>query len=151
MGKYKSKMTKREFALHAGISSRTLARRCQRHREALAIVGCQPYDQYLNSLALIYLCTQYDIPRPACIANTTLELIYSKNDDKQPSHLPVIDKNTGRVYGKLTDVLQYTCQEVYEITDEEGKQTLIPNVPAFIAERDTEKGIFITPIDGFFE
>ena len=93
MEKYKSKMTKREFALHAGISSRTLARRCQRHREALAIVGCQPYDQYLNSLALIYLCTQYDIPRPACIANTTLELIYSKNDDKQPSHLPVIDKN----------------------------------------------------------
>ena len=65
--------------------------------------------------------------------------------------LPVIDKNTGRIYGKLTDVLQYTCQEVYEITDEEGKQTLIPNVPAFIAERDTEKGIFITPIDGFFE
>ena len=65
--------------------------------------------------------------------------------------LPVIDKNTGKVYGKLTDVLQYTCQEVYEITDEDGKQTLIPNVPAFIAERDTEKGIFITPIDGFFE
>jgi 16S rRNA processing protein RimM len=65
--------------------------------------------------------------------------------------LPVIDKNTGRVYGELTDVLQYTCQEVYEITAEDGTKTLIPNVPAFIAERDTEKGIFITPIDGFFE
>jgi 16S rRNA processing protein RimM len=65
--------------------------------------------------------------------------------------LPVTDKNTGKVYGTLTDVLQYTCQEVYEITDEDGKKTLIPNVPAFIAERDTEKGIFITPIDGFFE
>ena len=65
--------------------------------------------------------------------------------------LPVIDKNTGKVYGKLTDVLQYTSQEVYEITDDEGKKTLIPNVPAFIAERDTDKGIFITPIDGFFE
>ena len=65
--------------------------------------------------------------------------------------LPVIDRDTGKVYGKLTDVLQYTCQEVYEITDDEGKQTLIPNVPAFIAERDTEKGIFITPIEGFFE
>ena len=65
--------------------------------------------------------------------------------------LPVIDKNTGKVYGELTDVLQYTCQEVYEITGEDGTKTLIPNVPAFIAERDTEKGIFITPIDGFFE
>jgi 16S rRNA processing protein RimM len=65
--------------------------------------------------------------------------------------LPVIDKNTGRIYGTLTDVLQYTCQEVYEITDEDGKQTLIPNVPEFISERDTDKGIFITPIEGFFE
>ena len=65
--------------------------------------------------------------------------------------LPVIDKNTGKVYGKLTDVLQYTCQEVYEITCENGEKVLIPNVPAFIAERDTENGIFITPIDGFFE
>jgi 16S rRNA processing protein RimM len=65
--------------------------------------------------------------------------------------LPVIDKNTGKVYGTLTDVLQYTCQEVYEITGEDGTKTLIPNVPAFIAERDTEKGIFITPIEGFFE
>ena len=65
--------------------------------------------------------------------------------------LPVIDKNTGKVYGKLTDVLQYTCQEVYEITCENGEKVLIPNVPAFIAERDTESGIFITPIDGFFE
>lgn len=65
--------------------------------------------------------------------------------------LPVIDKNTGKVYGKLTDVLQYTCQEVYEITCESGEKVLIPNVPAFIAERDLENGIFITPIDGFFE
>ena len=35
--------------------------------------------------------------------------------------LPVIDSNTGKVYGKLTDVLQYTCQEVYEVTSEDGK------------------------------
>ena len=74
MGKYKSKMTKHEFALHAGISSRTLARRCQRHRETLISFGCHPYDQYLNSLALIYLCTQYNIPRPPCIANITFQI-----------------------------------------------------------------------------
>lgn len=65
--------------------------------------------------------------------------------------LPVIDADTGKVYGKLTDVLQYTCQEVYEVTGEDGAKTLIPNVPAFIKECDLDKGIFITPIDGFFE
>ena len=65
--------------------------------------------------------------------------------------LPVIDAENGTVYGKLTDVLQYTCQEVYEITRESGEKVLIPNVPAFIKECDTDKGIFITPIDGFFE
>ena len=75
MGKYKSKMTKHEFALHAGISSRTLARRCQRHRETLISFGCHPYDQYLNSMALIYLCSQYGIPRPQCIANLDIDFI----------------------------------------------------------------------------
>ena len=101
MGKYKSKMTKREFALHAGISSRTLARRCQRHREALAKVKCNPRDQYLNSLAIIYLCTQYDIPHPACIANTNLELIYSKNEDEKPTHLAINIKKEMQKFASL--------------------------------------------------
>lgn len=68
-------MTKREFARHAGISSRTLARRCQRHREALAQLGCHPRDQYLDSMVLIYLCSQYAIPHPPCIANTDIEIV----------------------------------------------------------------------------
>ncbi|MGN1095006.1 MAG: ribosome maturation factor RimM [Eubacteriales bacterium] len=65
--------------------------------------------------------------------------------------LPVTDLNTGKVYGTLTDVIQNTSQEIYEITDENGKKTLIPAVPEFIKKCDAESGIFITPIDGFFE
>lgn len=68
-------MRKREFALHAGISSRTLARRCQRHREALTQLGCHPREQYLDSMALVYLCAQYGIARPECIANIDVEFI----------------------------------------------------------------------------
>ncbi len=64
--------------------------------------------------------------------------------------LPVIDKDSGRVYGRLTDVLQYTIQDVYEIETESGEKVLMPAVPEFVKEVDTEKGIFITPIEGFF-
>ncbi len=64
--------------------------------------------------------------------------------------LPVIDAVTGRLYGILSDVIQNTAQEVYEIKTPAGDTVLLPAVPAFIREIDEEKGIFITPIDGFF-
>lgn len=88
------------------------------------------------------------------------KLLFAKREDipKKPgSHficdligLDVIDKNTGRVYGKLADVQKFTVQELYFI--DTGKNTVImPNVPEFVKETDEERGIFITPIDGFFD
>ena len=65
--------------------------------------------------------------------------------------LPVIDNDNGKVYGTLSDVLKYTSQEIYEIKTPDGKTVLMPAVHAFIKRIDTENGIFITPIDGFFD
>lgn len=63
--------------------------------------------------------------------------------------LPVIDKNTGRTYGILKDVMQYDPHDIFVIKTE-GEDVLMPNVPEYVASVDTEKGIFVTPIDGFF-
>ena len=64
--------------------------------------------------------------------------------------LPVIDANTGKVYGKLKTVTDAAAGQLYEISTESGI-VLLPVVPDFVKEVDTEKGIFITPIPGFFD
>ncbi|MBE6564822.1 MAG: 16S rRNA processing protein RimM [Ruminococcaceae bacterium] len=63
--------------------------------------------------------------------------------------LPVIDRNSGRVYGKLKDVDQSGFHDLYVI-DTGDATVLLPAVDEFVAEVDTQKGIFITPIEGFF-
>ena len=52
--------------------------------------------------------------------------------------LPVIDRDTGKVYGKLTDVLQYTCQEVYEITDDEANDIIIHYYDAYLEHTENQ-------------
>ena len=64
--------------------------------------------------------------------------------------LAVIDANTGKVYGKLKNVLDAAAGQLYEIATENGV-VLLPVVQEFVKEVDTEKGIFITPIPGFFD
>ena len=64
--------------------------------------------------------------------------------------LPVIDKNTGRRYGTLKDVMQYNPHDIFVIKTDTG-DVLMPNVPEYVASVDTENGIFVTPINGFFD
>ena len=64
--------------------------------------------------------------------------------------LPVIDCESGTVYGTLHEVTDGVAQKIYSVKTEKG-DVLIPAVPEFIREIDVEKGIFIKPIAGFFD
>ena len=64
--------------------------------------------------------------------------------------LPVIDCDDGTVYGTLREVSEGVAQKIYVVKTETG-DVLIPDVPEFIKKIDTEKGIFIKPISGFFD
>ena len=63
--------------------------------------------------------------------------------------LPVIDVDSGRVYGKLTEVNDGVQAKLYTVATENG-DVLLPGVPEFIKEIDTERGVFVRPIPGFF-
>lgn len=66
--------------------------------------------------------------------------------------LSVVDRDTGRVYGTLTDVSQTGANDVYHITDGEGQEWLIPAIPQVIQSVDLEgEKMIITPLEGLFD
>lgn len=64
--------------------------------------------------------------------------------------LDVIDADSGRVYGTLTEVTDGVRHQIYTVKTASG-EVLFPAVKEFLEEIDTERGIFIRPIPGFFE
>ena len=63
--------------------------------------------------------------------------------------LPVVDIDTGRVYGTLSEVSDGVSSKLYTVKCESG-EVLIPGVPEFIKEIDAERGVFVRLIPGFF-
>ena len=64
--------------------------------------------------------------------------------------LDVIDADSGRVYGTLTDVTDGVRNQLYTVKTATG-EVLFPAVKEFLKEIDIERGVFIRPIPGFFE
>lgn len=64
--------------------------------------------------------------------------------------LPVIDVDTGRVYGSISEVNDAARGLLYTVKTDTG-DVLLPSVPEFIKEIDPERGMFIRPIPGFFD
>ena len=64
--------------------------------------------------------------------------------------LPVIDANSGREYGILADVFNTGASDIYVVNTPEGER-MMPAVDEFVKEIDSERGIFITPIEGMFD
>lgn len=66
--------------------------------------------------------------------------------------LTVVDSRDGKVYGMLSDVTETGANDVYHITDEDGKLLLIPAIPEVVDKVDIDGGVMeITPLDGLFD
>ena len=63
--------------------------------------------------------------------------------------LSVIDADSGRVYGMVKDITEAPASRLYVIETSSG-DVLLPGVKEFVKKIDTESGIYITPIPGFF-
>ena len=63
----------------------------------------------------------------------------------------VVDAETGRVYGRLTNVERPAAQDIYTVTDTAGGEHMLPAVPEFVKNIDIEaRKILVTPIEGMF-
>lgn len=63
----------------------------------------------------------------------------------------VVDADTDRVYGQLTNVDRPAAQDIYTVTDVAGEEHMLPAVPEFVKKTDIDaRKIFVTPIEGMF-
>ncbi len=62
------------------------------------------------------------------------------------------EQNETVFYGSITDVFPTGANDVYEITDENGRKTLIPAVDEVVKSVDPENGVMkIRPLGGMFD
>ena len=60
-------------------------------------------------------------------------------------------KTNGELIGKVTDVVNYGYNDIFEIDCGEGKKVLVPNLPQFVDRISLDDGIFIIPVEGLLE
>ena len=66
--------------------------------------------------------------------------------------IKVVDAQTARCYGTISDVIATGANDVYSLTQEDGSQVLIPAIPDVVKETDIEKKIMrIIPLKGLFD
>ncbi len=64
--------------------------------------------------------------------------------------LSVIDAETGKVYGTLSETINRGASDIYVVQTENGER-MIPAVAEFVDRVDIEKGIFVRPIEGMLD
>ncbi len=64
--------------------------------------------------------------------------------------LDVIDADTGKVYGKLKEIINRGASDIYVVATENGEK-MIPAVDQFIISIDINSGIFVRPIEGMLD
>jgi len=64
--------------------------------------------------------------------------------------LPVIDHESGKVYGEVVNINDGVQGYLYLVKTDTG-EVIFPGIPEFVKEIDTERGVFVRTIPGFFD
>lgn len=66
--------------------------------------------------------------------------------------LPVYDAESGKLYGKVTEILQNGPTDVYTLKSPEGRELMFPAIPEVLKKVDIdEERIEIVPLKGLFD
>lgn len=66
--------------------------------------------------------------------------------------LSAVDADSGRVYGKVTDVFPTGANDVYQVTDGDGKEYLVPAIRNVVVRVDPDEGVLeLRPMRGIFD
>lgn len=123
---------------------------------AVKIVSCRPHGN-----VVIMKLEGVDTPEQAARLRSKV-LFMDRNDAKLEKGQVFIQDligctvfdadNENKVYGKITDVSQTGANDVWHITDESGREFLIPVIPSVVLEVDAEhEKVIIRPLKGIFD
>lgn len=65
--------------------------------------------------------------------------------------LPAYNSESGELIGKISDVVNYGYNDIFEIDCKEGKKVLVPNLDQFVEKISVDDGVFIIPVEGLLE
>lgn len=63
--------------------------------------------------------------------------------------LDVIDAVSGKVYGKIKNVINSGASDIYVVDTPEGER-MMPAVGEFVKKIDLDAGVYVSPIEGMF-
>ena len=64
----------------------------------------------------------------------------------------VRDADSDALYGKVTDIIKTGANDVYQVTDDEGKNYLVPVIDDVVIATDIDSGVVtIRPLKGIFD
>ena len=125
---------------YAKLSSRLLGVRAQGNVILLRLDGVNDMDAARAQVGRVYYLVKADarLPKGRFFIDDLLDC-------------EVVDAETGRVYGRLTNVDRPAAQDIYTVTDTAGGEHMLPAVPEFVKNIDIEaRKILVTPIEGMF-
>lgn len=120
------------------------------------MLSCRPH----GNVALIRLDGVETVEQAQTLRN---RILYIRRAD---AHLPkgswfieeligcdVFDSDDRSVrYGKLTDVFQTGANDVWTVTDDDGREYMLPAIKSVVIEADVENNaVFIKPLKGIFD
>ena len=65
--------------------------------------------------------------------------------------LEVVDYDTHKVYGKISDVINHGASDIYVVTNDNGNEYYVPAVKDIVVETDIENHVLVKPIPGLFD
>lgn len=117
------------------------------------------YQQSSKGLTLLLKFVGFETPEAVARLRRQAVLVREADFPFEESEGPVVDligfdvvSPSGEHLGTLTQILEMPAQQIYEVTDEAGRVTLVPVVDEFVREVDAEgRRVIVDPIEGLFE
>lgn len=122
----------------------------------VAVLACRPH----GNISILKLAGVDTVDAAAALRNKVLYMARADAKIADNSYFiqdligcRVVDADdVGKVYGTLSDVSRTGANDVWHVTDESGKEYLLPAIPPVVIDTDIDSGmILIRPLRGIFD